>query len=113
MSWNIRIERTVEEWDWSGLTYNLNPMLREGGVNLRELDGKSPSAVVGLLRSLRTQMIDQPHRFRALNPPNRWGDYEGCLRFVDEFTRELERAVAESNRADARLDDIDWRVIIT
>ncbi len=107
MSWGISIQKTITEWDWSGLTYNLSSMLKAGGIDLNKFDGEYPERIVDKLRSLRTQMIENPSRFKVHNPPNGWGDYEGCLRFVDEFTRELERAVREAEYEGT------WRVRIT
>jgi hypothetical protein len=89
MSWGIDLndseEGLVEIVD--GHTYNLTPMWREAGVfeeSSSDLDGMLAAdlgvrAAQGLLRA-----VTQPARFRALNPANGWGDFDG---FVQILTR--------------------------
>jgi hypothetical protein len=70
-----------------GHTYNLSPMWRLAGVftaSSSELEGELAAsagtrAAIGLLRA-----VTDPAAFRALNPPNGWGDYDG---FVEVLTR--------------------------
>lgn len=75
---------TSEEWD-RNLTYNLSSMMREGGLILGNLDGERAGALVATLQDLHKSMLDDPERYKAHNPPNGWGDYDGLLRFVHDF----------------------------
>jgi hypothetical protein len=84
MSWGIDLEDTDEGSVEivSGHTYNLSPMWREAGVfddSSSDLDGMLAAdlairAARGLLRA-----VADPARFRALNPSNGWGDFEGFV----------------------------------
>jgi hypothetical protein len=97
MSWTITLNVplrhgvTTEEWEWIGLTYNLGPMLKEGGINLDEFDGKTAMECSEKLEHCWTQMKKEPDRFKAHNPPNLWGDFAGCERFVGEFLAKCEK----------------------
>jgi hypothetical protein len=66
------------------ITHNLAPMFREAGVDWHEYrDGEQHASV--LLREVAhalTRMADEPARFKALNPPNGWGNYDGALAFL-------------------------------
>ena len=89
MSWGIDIEspdgEIVEIVD--GHTYNLQPMWRLAGVFERhssELDGiradvLADRAACGLMRA-----VSSPEKFKALNPSNGWGDFDG---FVEILSR--------------------------
>jgi hypothetical protein len=85
----VRHSVTYTEWD-RNITYNLAPMMREGGVNLRDLDGQTADRCWVQLTELHRQMVSEPARFEAHNPPNKWGDYPGCLDFVRDFIRACE-----------------------
>jgi hypothetical protein len=69
------------------VTRNLTPMLREAGLFRVEgfqgdLLGAPCSELAGIADgTLRTLEAD-PDRFKALNPANGWGDYEGAVDFV-------------------------------
>lgn len=94
MSWGADIvidhgdgyETVIEVVD--GHTYNLSAMWRLAGVfdKSSDLDGVrtidlAPKLVRALL--LARENADD---FRALNPPNGWGDYDGFLEILTKFT---------------------------
>ena len=62
------------------ITYNLSGMLREAGFcGWRDLVGmKALDAGLHLIEVL-DGMREDPQRWRAMNPPNGWGDYDKCL----------------------------------
>ncbi len=62
------------------VTYNLTPMLREAGfVGWGGLVGmRAVEAGEHILAVLDEMALDDA-RWRAMNPPNGWGDYDGCL----------------------------------
>ena len=95
-------------WCWDGMTYNLAPMFHlagfyeamkneTGGTGAaREVllgEGCAPHArppmtgeeLAPLVRQGLDDMIARPEAYRALNPKNGWGTYEGAV----EFTRAL------------------------
>jgi hypothetical protein len=62
------------------ITYNLTPMLKEAGFvgwsALRNL----PARVAGHhILAVLDGMATDPERWRAMNPDNKWGDYDKCL----------------------------------
>ena len=62
------------------ITYNLSAMLREAGFvgwrNLIELSANDAGRhIIGILNG----MAESPAKWRAMNPPNGWGDYDRCL----------------------------------
>lgn len=89
MSWGLDIELDrggpayVELFD--GHTYNLSPMWRLAGVfngASSELEGLRATeladrAARGLLRA-----VTRPAEFRALNPSNGWGDFDGFVEIL-------------------------------
>lgn len=84
MSWGIDIELPDGECVEvvSGHTYNLSPMWRLAGVfedGSSDLDGMLAADVA--VRAARGMMraVYDPDAFRALNPTNGWGDYDGFL----------------------------------
>ena len=67
------------------VTYNLTPMLREAGLfpaGHRDLMHAPCSEVAGAADSALRRLLDDPDRFKAMNPPNGWGTYEGAVDFV-------------------------------
>lgn len=86
-----------DESDGINVTYNLAGMFaaaldlperleeRSTVFGLRLLDGAPGSEAGGVLRRAVERMEADPDKYRAMNPPNGWGDYEGalaCLRYL-------------------------------
>lgn len=68
------------------VTYNLREMLRAAGLpEWRALDGAPAVEAAGMLAKVAETLPADPARFKALDPPNGWGDYDGALRFVESF----------------------------
>ena len=68
----------------SDITHNLIPMARLAGVSECMWDAKKNGITKAfqLLESLQDAIVGmkaEPERFRALNPSNGWGNYEGFL----------------------------------
>lgn len=95
------------------ITYNVDPMfalaldgdaakgiqngreliLERKGPALKRFIGKragDPDVIDGLLGALAA-MEGEPDRFRALNPENGWGDYEGAVDYIRRFYLACER----------------------
>lgn len=67
-------------------TYNLGPMFAAAlGRPIRSLTGMSAAEALPVLRGAIAAMQADPARFKALNPPNGWGDYTGALDFMEWF----------------------------
>ena len=62
------------------VTYNLSPMLAAAGFNgWGWCVGKRARAVGRHMLTVLDGMQSEPDRWRAMNPPNGWGDYDRCL----------------------------------
>lgn len=73
--------------DGLNYTHNVTPMWRKAGVYdaLYNSDGVEACRTQVTLESGIGAMLCDPDSFRALNPPNGWGDYDGALAFLREW----------------------------
>lgn len=70
------------------ITSNVSPMWRDAmpdGQHVLDLHGKLCAECVAPLRVGIYAMTADPDRYRAMNPDNGWGDYEGALRYLREL----------------------------
>lgn len=68
-------------------TSNCAPMWRAAGVDLAEFDGQPVKHCIEPLLSGINAMRRDPARFRAMNPPNGWGDYDTLLQALMALLR--------------------------
>lgn len=68
----------------ANVTHNVTPMWDKAGVYdaLYRSHGKRAGDVVATLRIGLADMVGRSLEYRALNPPNGWGSYEGALHFL-------------------------------
>ena len=98
MSWDIDLYARTEcgqlvHVDEANYTYNVAPMFFNalGGDGIRQFAGmKAVDAIPILNRGIR-KMKENPGRYRAMNPPNGWGDYEGALELLEWMLRKCEQ----------------------
>jgi hypothetical protein len=64
------------------MTSNVAPMWREAGADLAEMDGKPAVDCWPALANACDNMVDNPEKYKAMNPPNGWGSYDTCLDFL-------------------------------
>lgn len=110
MSYDISIAGIEEPGNY---TYNVDPMfamaldgdaqkgvqdgadllLRRKDPALKRFIGKraGDADVIDQLLSAVSAMEGEPERFRALNPANGWGDYEGAVDYMRRFYLACER----------------------
>ena len=79
------------------ITHNLNAMAREAGLYLAlwrpeelwpERTVKPTAADIAPLLEAGLMLLKaNPARFRAFNPDNGWGDYEGLVDVVEKYLR--------------------------
>jgi hypothetical protein len=92
MSYDVSVDYPAIASVGFNYTYNCSPMfyyVLEGGINgLAGLTAKDAQErlTVGIAK-----MEADPEKYRAMNPENGWGDYEGAL----EFLRGIKRACAD------------------
>lgn len=103
-------------WEWGGMTYNLVPMFRLAGfydamkglaprendpkgIGHEVLFGDGPykgvapiaSTLIPLLKHAVKDMEERPAVYRELEPPNKWGDYDGALKFTRALLEQCEK----------------------
>lgn len=68
-------------------TYNCGPMFRLalGRDGINSLEGELAGTAIQTLRSGIAEMEDEPGKYKALNPENGWGSYEGALQFLRDI----------------------------
>lgn len=72
------------------ITHNLGAMAREAGVYLacwrpEEMGATKGKHLIEPLRAGLSALRANPERFRAMNPENGWGDYDGLVAFVADY----------------------------
>ncbi len=93
MSLDIYLEMTLDTGNVdycvtlfdANITHNVAPMWIEAGVYdaLYESDGKYAGDISEILINGLIDMKRYPEKYRAMNPANGWGNYEGALKFLD------------------------------
>lgn len=87
MSYDVEIHDTtlsgVEMLVFSrNYTSNVAPMWVDAGLMLLNFDGKEAGDLVHPLRMAYRQILRNPDRYKAMEPDNDWGSYDGCLDFL-------------------------------
>lgn len=96
MSYDIYLDATVDTGGaepfsvrlYSGnVTYNVFKMYAEAGCRdaLKAATDKKASELIEPLESGLAAMRADPDKYKALNPSNGWGSYEGAMKFLDEL----------------------------
>jgi hypothetical protein len=93
VSWDATLydDRGHVEGDWN-YTHNTNGMINLAAVRLsdeptwwKQLDGMTGVQGAEYLRRIVKALEADPERFRAMNPPNGWGDYDSLLKVLREM----------------------------
>lgn len=71
------------------MTSNVAPMWRKAGADIADFDGQLAGDMLPALRAAIAEMEDNPTTYRAMNPPNGWGSYEVCLRFLRRLVEDF------------------------
>lgn len=67
----------------ANMTYNVAPMFREAvGTSPSDWDGMEAAKVAAICTAILHAFNLEPDRFKKLNPPNGWGDFEGARAFI-------------------------------
>ena len=84
----IAVRKTsVFEWN---ITHNLSKMADKAGIykalwRPEEIDIESANQLIGPLEKGLDLLKEKPEYFTRFNTENGWGDYEGLVRFVEEY----------------------------
>lgn len=75
------VRTQLNSWNYTCNVYGMFDLA--GVLPVIKSDGtmRAAAAIPILEKGLR-RMQDRPGDYRALNPPNGWGDYEGAMRFL-------------------------------
>lgn len=69
------------------ITSNLRPMFAEADLDLREVGGERAQLVGLRCLTAVEEMRREPDRFKAHDPENGWGDYDGAVGFLVRLAR--------------------------
>ncbi len=84
--WNIS-DVVFDSHAWT-VTYNLTPMLRAAGfVGWHQLIAWDTTMAGAHVTAVLHQLAVHPGRYRAMNPPNGWGSYEGLVTTLADFVK--------------------------
>ena len=68
------------------MTYNVAPMyMLAMGKSLCDFNGKQCKDIIPILRCGWLHMETKPEKYKALNPPNGWGDYKTALDYLEKI----------------------------
>ena len=83
----------LDDYDWN-ITHNVAAMWRLAGCyeRLYESRGDKAGWHIDGLRSAYTKMRDNPDEYKALNPSNGWGNYDGALKWLNTVIKGFEEA---------------------
>jgi hypothetical protein len=90
-------EEPVDDEVYSAnITHNLNRMANEAGIykhlwRPEELDITRATQLIEPLRAGLATLKSDPAHFKQFNPPNRWGNYGGLVRFVEDYLAACEQ----------------------
>ena len=93
MSWDFGMEVDVGGKEPATLkydrnyTYNVSPMFYEamGGDGIASIEGKTGEEAAPLLSQAIKAMVEEPEKYKAMNPANGWGDYDGALELLRDL----------------------------
>jgi hypothetical protein len=80
----------VDLLDWN-YTSNCAPMWREAGCDIAAFDDRPAVEFSKALCVAITAMTADPDKYRAMNPPNGWGDYDSCLKWLADMQDACDR----------------------
>lgn len=68
-------------------TSNVAPMWRRAGADLADFHGRTAGECRPLLAAAIAAMEGDPATYKAMDPPNGWGDYAGCVDAMNRLDR--------------------------
>jgi len=94
MSWDIDLaidttggNELTHVVDVGNMTWNVSPMYYEafGENGIKGLNGMLADEAILKVHDAIKYMEAEPDKFKAMNQPNGWGDYEGALAFLKKL----------------------------
>ena len=101
----LRAVRPVNVYD-ANITHNLGGMAKAAGIykalwRPEEIEISQAGQLIPILEKGLKELTKHPVKYKRLNPPNGWGDYEGFVEFVKNYLqacRENPDAMVLANR---------------
>lgn len=85
MSYDVSLYNDDEEvWDWN-YTSNCAPMWRAAGADLATFHERRASECIPSLGDALVELIKNPAKYDAMNPPNGWGSRASLLIALTEM----------------------------
>ena len=91
MSWDVWLTteidgHEIEVWSGPNYTHNCNGMIRDAGLPEwpYRVDGWEGQVLYEHLTDCISNLLADPKKYRAMNPPNGWGDYDSLVRVLQE-----------------------------
>ena len=86
----IIVDEPGREVYWANITHNLSTMAAHAGIHKylwhpEEMGIEKAGDLIEPLEAGLAILKSDPERFREFNPLNKWGDYEGLVRFVEKY----------------------------
>lgn len=77
-------------WYNGNITHNLTTMADAAGIykplwRPDEIGIERAAQLIAPLETGLAELRSNPEKYKAHNPPNGWGDYDGLVRFVSEY----------------------------
>jgi len=89
MSYNISLIQKVTVGDVGNYTYNVSSMYYEAlGMMLSDLNGKYAYDIIPIIAKGLADMANNPDKYKAMNPANGWGNYDGALNYLGKLLNE-------------------------
>lgn len=94
MSLDVYLVREETVFDYN-ITHNLNKMAEAAGLykvlwRPEEIGVTYSAEALPILKEGLKKLVDEPEKFKAMNPENGWGSYEGLLKFVVNYIEACE-----------------------
>lgn len=87
LDWYLECDHCHSTLYDANITHNVSPMWTAAGCygplyDDETWEGRLGKEALAVLRAGVIAMEDSPEKFREMNPPNGWGDYEGALEWL-------------------------------
>jgi len=102
MSYDVWLTDGKDSTESHNYTSNISPMIRLAwpGHRMTDLENKRGDQAASILTKIIANIAgDRDGDYKALNPPNGWGDHEGCVHWLMEIRRDC-------------LEYPTWRVVV-
>ncbi len=83
LDFSVQVVQPTEVFS-KNITHNVAAMWRMAGVYdaLYNSEGEPCRKIEAILRVGINDMLNRPNEYKALNPSNGWGNYEGALAYL-------------------------------